>query len=88
MSLEGAVELDSINEAMRQVHHESVNDTFSPTQFRQPSLVEKALQPEKYRNKGTKRHETSPRVAAEEGSEGVTNDLEPEECKCMLMTDE
>lgn len=84
MSLEGAVELDIINEAMK-THDESVTDTFSPTQFRQPSLVEKALQPEKYRNKRSHHqqgdNEASTPSVANGGIDSSTDDLGPNDSK-------
>ncbi|CAE7444738.1 unnamed protein product, partial [Symbiodinium microadriaticum] len=50
MSLEGAVELDGIDREMHRLHKQTVAECFSPTLFRQPSLTENELKPEKYRN--------------------------------------
>ena len=55
MSLEGAVELDTINRDMQQTQEDSVSSSFNPTLYRQPSLVEKELRPEKYRNTASSR---------------------------------
>ena len=67
MSLEGALDLDNIHKDINKPHQSSVVASFQPSLYRQPSLNEKDLFPERYRN-----------IPTHTSAETLTSDLEAE----------
>ena len=53
MSLECAVEIDELNSELKKYNQETAADAFNVNLFRQPSLSEESLKPERYRNPNT-----------------------------------
>jgi hypothetical protein len=53
MSLECAVEIDGLNNGLKQVGKQTPVDIFDANLYRQPALAAEYLVPEKYRNKAT-----------------------------------
>jgi hypothetical protein len=50
MSLECAVELDALNNGLKDIHKPTPVDGFNPKLYRQPALAAEDLAPERYRN--------------------------------------
>lgn len=50
MSLECAVEMDALNNGLKDIHKPTPVDSFNPKLYRQPALAAEDLAPERYRN--------------------------------------